>query len=98
MLLEKQKLPYDVIIGRDLTKELEMDVLYSEYVVVWDGVRLPMQKTQNGKWTKLNLIYQEYPESIKEQYIRLGRILNANNKKADLEQDVNKLILLTKSQ
>ena len=44
MLPEKQKLPYYVIIGRDLMKELQMDVPYSEYVVVWYGVRPPMQK------------------------------------------------------
>ena len=55
-----------------------MDVLYSEDVVVWDGVRLPMQKIQNGKWMDLNLMDQEYPESIKYQSIQLGRILDAN--------------------
>ena len=57
-----------------------------------------MQKTQNGKWTDLNLMDQEYPETIKENYIRLGRILDANKKKADLEQEVNNLIHLTKFQ
>ena len=71
-----------------------MDVLYSEDAVVWDGVRPPMQKIQNGKWTDLNLMYQEDPEAIKEQSIRLGRILDANYEKADLEQEVDKLIHL----
>ena len=75
-----------------------MDVLDSVDVVVWDGIRLPMQKIQNGKWTDLNLMDQEDPEAIKEQSIRLGRILDANNKKADLEQEVNKLIHLNKFQ
>ena len=55
-----------------------MDVLYSEDVVLWDGVRLTMQKIKNGKWTDLNLMDQEDPEAIKEQYIRLGRILDVN--------------------
>ena len=78
MLPEKQKLPYDVIIGRDFMKELQMDVLYSEDVLVWDSIRLPMQKIQNGKWTDLDLMYQEDPEAIKEHSIRLGRIIDYN--------------------
>ena len=41
---------------------------------------------------------QEDPEAIKEQSIRLGRILDANYEKADLEQEVNRLIHLTKFQ
>ena len=39
-----KNIPYDVIIGRYSMKELQTDVLYSEDVVVWGGVRLPMQK------------------------------------------------------
>ena len=30
------------------------------------GVRLLMQKNQNGKWMELNLMYQEDPDAIKE--------------------------------
>ena len=41
---------------------------------------------------------QQYPDSIKEQSIWLGRILDVNYEKADLEQEVNKLIDLTKFQ
>ena len=98
MTPEKLKLLYDAIICRDLMKELQMDVLYSEYVLVWDGIRMPMHKTQNGKWTDLNLMDQEDPEAVKEQYIRIGRILDANYEKANFEQEVNKLIHLTKLQ
>ena len=53
---------------------------------------------QNWKWTDLNLTDQEYTEAIKEQSIRLGIILDSNDEKADLEQEVNKLIQLTKLQ
>ena len=52
-VIPKKTLSYDLIIGRDLMKELQMDVFCSE-----DGIRLPMQKTQNGKWTDLNLMDQ----------------------------------------
>ena len=41
---------------------------------------------------------QEYPESIKEQSIRPGRIIDSNYKRADLEQEVNTLTHLTKFQ
>ena len=79
-------------------KELQMDVIYSEDVVVWDSVRLTMQKIQNGKWTDLNWMYQEDQEAIKEQSIQLGRKIDANYEKSDLEQEVNKLIHLGKFQ
>ena len=98
MCYRKKKLPYDGIIGQDLMKELQMDILYSEYVVVWGGVRLTMQKNQNGKWMELDLMDQEDPEAIKEQFIRLSGIIDANYEKANLEQEVNKLIHLNKSQ
>ena len=75
-----------------------MDILYSEDAVVWNAVRLPTQKIQNGKWTDLNLMYQEDTEAIKEHAIRLGVIIDTNYKKDDLEQKVNKLIHLTKLQ
>ena len=41
---------------------------------------------------------KEDPEATKEQSIWLSRILDTNNKKADLEQKVIKLIHLTKFQ
>ena len=96
MSYRKKRLPYDVIIGSDLMKELQMGVIYSEEVVVWYSIRLPMQKIQNGKWTELNLIYQEDTEANKERSIRLVRIIDTNDEKAYLEQEVNKLIHPTK--
>ena len=94
----RKKLPYDVIIGHDLMKEIKIDVLYSEYVVVWDGVILPMHKIHNVKWMDLNLMDQVDPDTIKEQFIRLGRILKTKYKNSDLKQEVNKLIHLIKFQ
>ena len=55
-----------------------MGVLYSEDVLVWNCVILSMQKIQNVKWMDLNSMDQDDPEAIKEQSIRLVRILNAN--------------------
>ena len=41
-------------------------------------------------------MYQDDPEAIKDKFMWLGKILDANYKRADLEQDINKLIHLTK--
>ena len=43
---KKNNLPYDVIMVCDLMKELQTDVLCSEYVVVRNCIILPMQKIQ----------------------------------------------------
>ena len=56
---KNKNLPYDVIIGCDLMEELQIDVLYSEDVAVWGGIRPTMYKIQNGKWTDLNLMDQK---------------------------------------
>ena len=66
-------------------KELQMDVLYSEYVLVWDGVRMPMHKIQNGKGKDLNWMDQEDPDAVKEQSIWISRILDANYEKDNFE-------------
>ena len=41
---------------------------------------------------------QDNPEAIKEQYKQIRIIIDANYKKADLEQEVSKLTHLTKFQ
>ena len=94
MLQEKQKLPFDAIIGHDLMIELQMTYGCS-LLRIWDGVRLTMQKIQNGIWKDRTLTDQEDPESTKEKFIWIGIILDANYKKTDLEQEVNKIFHLT---
>ena len=56
------------------------------------------EENHDGKWKDLNLMDQENPESIKEQYKELGRIVYSGYKTADLEQDGSKLTHLTKFQ
>ena len=43
---EDCKLPYDMIISRDLMRKLKMDVFYSDNVVTWDELRLPMHEVK----------------------------------------------------
>lgn len=94
VLPESQPLPYDIIIGRDLMKELNMDVLYSQDVVTWDGIKLPMQKIQDSKWKDLNLLDDD-PEAVKVQSKRLQRILDNTYAKANLDKEVSEMTHLT---
>ena len=59
---------------------------------------MTMQKTQNGKWTDLNSMYQDNPEATNEKSKRLGRILNSNYKQEYFEQEVIKPTHLIKLQ
>jgi len=64
-----------------------MDVLYSQDVVTWDGIKLPMQKIQDSKWKDLNLLDDD-PEAVKVQSKRLQQIL-------DLDKEVSEMTHLT---
>ena len=87
VLPESSRLPYDMIIGRDLMRNLKMDVLYSDSVVTWDELKLPMHKVQaNGKGHDFNALVEDQAESksIKDSMTRLTRILDANYDTSDL--------------
>ena len=34
---------YDAIIGRDLTRQLDVDIMYSKGSLVWDNISIPMK-------------------------------------------------------
>ena len=92
VLPENSVLPYDMIIGRDLMRKLKMDVLYSEEVIVWDKLRLPMQEVKSQLAHDLNAIIEETSESssVKQQMNRLHRMLDAIYGKPDLKVEVAK--------
>ena len=55
-----------------------MDILYSDSVVTWDELRLPMHEVQaKGNWHDFNALVeaQEESESVKDSISRLTRIL-----------------------
>ena len=96
------KMPYDMIIGRDLMKSLKMDVLYTENVIVWDELRLPMQEINTSLRSPgdFNALVEDHTESdaIKDQMARLNRILDANYDTPNLEEEVEKMTHLNKLQ
>ena len=88
VLPENSKLPYDMIIGRDLMRKLKMDVLYSDNVVTWDELWLPMHEVKsNGKWYDFNALVEDQAESesVKDSMARLTRILDTNYDTSNLE-------------
>jgi hypothetical protein len=91
VLPENSRLPYDMIIGRDLMRKLKMDVLYSDNVVTWDELKLPMHKVQaKGNWHDFNALVEDQAESesVKDSISRLTRILDANYDTPDLVAEV----------
>ena len=98
VLPEDSKLPYDMIIGRDLMRKLKIDVLYTENIVKWDELRLPMHEVKaNGEGHDFNALVEDQAESesVKDSMSRLTRILDANYDTPDLEAEVAKMMHLT---
>ena len=94
VLPEDCKLPYDMIIGRDLMRKLKIDILYSNNVVTWDKLTLPMHEVEaNGKWHGFNALVEDQAESesVKDSMSRLTRILGANYDTPVLEDEVAKM-------
>ena len=98
---EGNKMPYDMIIGRDLLRALKMDVIYSENIIAWDDLRLPMQEvTQKEKFIDFAAYVEDSTESesVKHSVERLNRILDANYEKPNMEEEVSKMEHLTEFQ
>ena len=59
-----------MIIGHDLLKSLKVDVLYSENVIVWDELCLPMQQinTSIRNMVDFNALVEDHaePEAVKD--------------------------------
>ena len=94
ILPENSNLPYDMIIGRDLLRELKMDVLYSDNEVVWDDLRLPMNQVKvDNRWIDFEALFEDNTESdtVKDGMKRLVRILDANYDTPDIPEEVSKM-------
>ena len=90
---------YDCIIGRDLLKELKINIRFEEGIIQWDHVKVPMKDYEHVRSVlagEVNTLYTDLPESdhIKDMNQRTNRILDANYEKADIDaymQEYNKL-------
>jgi hypothetical protein len=95
---------YDMILGRDLQSALRMDILFSTGTLVWNEISIPMHTGQKREKKHLNEYLDQViedlslPECIREELHEAIKILDANYKKAYLEEFVKNIPHLTKNQ
>ena len=80
----QQDMPYDVIIGLDLLKELKIDILCSNLTVKWDDHEVSF-KDRNIS-IKEAMQMNADPKHIQEASDRINKILDAKYEPANLEQ------------
>ena len=77
--------PYDMIIGRDVLKELKIDVLTSDLTVTREHIKIPQRPRDSNEQFNINAEEQdEFDEASK----RLRQILEAKYEPADLDKMV----------
>ena len=88
---------YDMIIGRDLLSELNIDVRFSDGTIKWEDQLIPM-KSLHKIWKNEHLTRNELkatilrsaePKAKKEATDRVLKILDSNYEKADLNKVVD---------
>ena len=75
---------YDMIIGRDILTELEIDIKFSDQTVVWDEHDMPFKDVDDTPETYAMHIKEQ--EALVEGADRLKAILDAKYEAADLEK------------
>ena len=83
-----QKSNYDAIFGRDLLRELGINLDFQNNFVIWKETKIPM-KSSNCKM-KTNFAIQE-SKNIKSATNRIKKILDAKYEKANLKDITTKL-------
>jgi len=96
---------YDLIIGRDLLKELGMSLDFSQHIVTWDNATITMKDvasvTQLHKNDHNSFYWQDdsaETEALKSSTERIKRILDAKYEKANLDELVRECSYLTEDQ
>jgi hypothetical protein len=96
---------YDMILGRDLQSALRMDILFSTGTLVWNEISIPMRTGQHREKKHLDEYLDQVnedlslPELIRDKELHEAtKILDANYKKADLEEFAKNIPLLKNSQ
>ena len=85
---------YDMVIGRDIMKALNIDLKFSNGTIVWDELVIPMKEyygnddTRNLKAEEVFTLLSQSAEPIatKEMTKRMVEILDASYEKADLKE------------
>jgi len=100
MFQKRPKDKYDFILGRDLLRELKLDIHYSTSQFVWENIIVDM--VPSGHWTKIAIATAAKSwnpaKSLKHQQIRevrLTEILPAEYKPVNIEEIAQKQTHLT---
>ena len=97
---------YDMVIGRDIMKALNIDLKFSNGTIVWDELVIPMKEyygnddTRNLKAEEVFTLLSQSAEPIatKEMTKRMVEILDASYEKADLKEVCQKATNLAESE
>ena len=102
---DNKDLGYDIVIGRDLMKELQLNILFDKNVITWEGIEIPMRDFNKLRRHKLSrnemkLIIQKSTEPLvtEEATNRIIKILDSKYDKANLEEVVKKAKHLTEKE
>ena len=97
---------YDMIIGRDLLNQLNIDVRFSDGTIKWEDQIVPMKNFQSIRGNDLTskkelksiILRLNEPKSTRDSTQRVIKILDSKYEKADLDQIVKSLTNLNKIQ
>ena len=101
---ENQNSTYDMIIGRDLQSALRMDISFSTGTLTWNEISIPMRIGQQRNMAALTAYLDSVietssePDLIRAEVYEATKILDANYKKADLEEIVKNIPHLSEEQ
>ena len=85
-----KKSKYDLIIGRDLMEDIELDIKFSDMTINWQGASIPMKnpellKAENLEQFVNELFYLHDPDTTEAE--RIQQILDNKYTPADLKKN-----------
>ena len=83
MHVTKNNGPYDMIIGRDVLKFLQIDILFSSDKIIWDGAEMPFKDSDASE---KEAFYIAEDDPVEDAVHRVKRILDAKYDKADIDK------------
>ena len=89
----KQESNYDIILGRDILRELGLKFDFSTNKIIWDNIEISMKPVDCNQKEHLSI---QDSEHVSKETKRIKKILDAKYKKANLEELVPTLKYLNK--
>ena len=90
----KQKSKYDLILGREILRELGITLNFNNNTINWSDTSIPMKPVENN--TRIHFAISD-SKRVASETKRIKKILDANYEKADLNKIVDDLKYLDKN-